>query len=85
MMALLGMSRTPKVTDSSTISPNCPRASVPSNPFAPPHFEVTVHGQEPVAQWIEQRISNPLVAGSIPAGRAFFMACGDVAEHVSRG
>ena len=25
----------------------------------------------PVAQWIEQRISNPLVAGSIPAGRTF--------------
>ena len=24
----------------------------------------------PVAQWIEQRISNPRVAGSIPAGRA---------------
>jgi hypothetical protein len=30
--------------------------------------------QAPVAQWIEQRFSKPLVAGSIPAGRAFMIA-----------
>src|SRR6476660_156489 len=30
----------------------------------------TSHELAPVAQWIEQRISNPLVAGSIPAGCA---------------
>ena len=34
-------------------------------------FGVVVFGVEaPVAQWIEHRSSKPMVAGSIPAGRA---------------